>query len=118
MNQLTIIGNLTRDPETRSTKDGDSVTNFTVAVNRSSGDADFFRVACWGNLGENCAKYLSKGKKVAVIGSVYASAYKDSEGNPAASLEVSAARVEFLSPVSSNDDDSKRNKNTRNNNRR
>ena len=118
MNQLTIIGNLTRDPETRNTKDGDSITNFTVAVNRSSGDADFFRVACWGNLGENCAKYLSKGKKVAVIGSVYASAYEDSEGNPAASLEVSAARVEFLSPVAANDDDSKRNKNTRNNNRR
>ena len=118
MNQLTIIGNLTRDPETRSTKDGDSVTNFTVAVNRSSGDADFFRVACWGNLGENCAKYLSKGKKVAVIGSVYASAYEDSEGNPAASLEVSAARVEFLSPVASNEDDSKRNKSTRNNSRR
>ena len=118
MNQLTIIGNLTRDPETRSTKDGDSVTNFTVAVNRSSGDADFFRVACWGNLGENCAKYLSKGKKVAVIGSVYASAYADSEGNPAASLEVSAARVEFLSPVSSNTEDSKPQKKNYRNNRR
>lgn len=117
MNQLTIIGNLTRDPETRTIKDGDSVTNFTVAVNRSSGDADFFRVACWGTLGENCAKFLSKGKKVAVIGSVYASAYSDSDGNPAASLEVSAARVEFLSPVSSNED-SKPQKNNYRNNRR
>lgn len=120
MNQLTIIGNLTRDPEARTTKGGDNVTTFTVAVNRSSGadEADFFRVSAWGNMGENCAKYLAKGRKVAVIGSVHADAYTDKDGNPAASLEVSAARVEFLSPVTSNNEDSKTQKNNYRNNRR
>ena len=98
MNQLTIIGNLTRDPETREVKSGDNVTTFTVAVNRNQEDADFFRVSVWGNMGDNCAKYLEKGKKVAVVGSVSAHAYEDKDGNPAASLEVSAVRVEFLSP--------------------
>ena len=121
MNQLTIIGNLTRDPETRTTKGGDIVTTLTVAVNRASGadDADFFRVSAWGKMSENCAKYLTKGKKVAVIGSVHADAYTDKDGNPAASLEVSAARVEFLSPVPvSSTDYSKTQKNNYSNNRR
>ena len=58
MNKLTIIGNLTKDPELRTTQDGTSVCNFTVAVNRrkSNGqqpEADFFRVSAWRGLGEN-----------------------------------------------------------------
>ncbi len=66
MNKLTIIGNLTRDPEMRTTSTGINVTTFTVAVNRrgrrdeQSGqpEADFFRVSAWRALGENCAQFL------------------------------------------------------------
>ena len=107
MNQLTIIGNLTRDPETRETSAGD-VTDFTVAVNNRD-EADFFRVSVWGEIGANCAKYLSKGSKVAVIGRVSAHAYMTKDGDPAASLDVSAARVEFLNSRQDDQDNSPRN---------
>jgi single-strand DNA-binding protein len=66
----------------------------------SQPDADFFRVSVWDALGENCAKYLSKGKKVAVVGAVSVHAYKTQNGEPGASLEVIAQEVEFLSPRS------------------
>ena len=109
MNKLSIIGNLTRDPELRTTTDGKSVCNFSVAVNRrrkvnGQPDADFFRVTAWNGLGENCAKYLTKGKKVAVVGSVSVHAYKKKDGEADASLEVLADDVEFLSSRDSNID--------------
>lgn len=102
MNKLTIIGNLTKDPELRTTPDGTSVCNFTVAVNRrkSNGqqpEADFFRVSAWRGLGENCAKYLSKGRKVCVVGPVSVRTYTTQDGRAGASLEVIAEEVEFLS---------------------
>lgn len=102
MNSLHIIGNLTRDPETRTTTSGSTVCSFTVAVNRRkkvSGqpDADFFRVSAWNKLGENCQKYLAKGRKVCIVGSVTAHAYTTQDGKPGASLEVMANDVEFLS---------------------
>ena len=100
MNKLTIIGNLVRDPELRVTSDGISVCNFTVAVNkRKNGqqEADFFRVSAWRQTGENCAKYLAKGRKVCVIGAVTAHTYQDNNGNIRAQMEVTADDVEFLS---------------------
>lgn len=103
MNRLTIIGNLTKDPELRTTSTGKSVCSFTVAVNRRCQDqeADFFRVSAWNQLGESCAKYLIKGRKVAVIGSVSVHVY-ESNGKPGASMEVTAQDVEFLSPREEN----------------
>lgn len=100
MNRITIIGNLTRDPETRTTTSGKTVCAFTVAVNRRGSDnkADFFRVAAWEKLGENCQKYLAKGRKVAVVGSVSVNTYTTKDGESRASLEVMAQDVEFLSP--------------------
>ena len=99
MNSLTIIGNLTGDPVHRTTASGKEITTFTVAVNRRGGkDADFFRVSVWGEMGNTCAKYLSKGRKVAVVGSVSVSAYKTQSGEARGSLEVFAQSVEFLSP--------------------
>jgi single-strand DNA-binding protein len=105
MNKVFIVGNLTRDPELRSTRDGISVCSFTVAVNRrvrnaeaGQPEADFFRVSAWRGLGENCAKYLAKGRKVAVTGSVSVSTYTGNDGNTRASLEVTADDVEFLTP--------------------
>ena len=107
MNKITIIGNLTRDPELRSTQSGIPVASFTVAVNRRKSnnaeagqpEADFFRVTAWRQLGELCSKYLSKGRKVAVIGSVQVSTYTANDGTTRASLEVTADEVEFLSPA-------------------
>lgn len=101
MNQLTIIGNLTRDPETRQTADGKTVCTFTLAVNRRGRDrdaADFFRVSAWNQLGEICCQYLAKGRKAAVTGMVSASAWQGQDGRAHAGLEVLAQNVEFLSP--------------------
>ena len=107
MNKLFIVGNLTRDPELRTTSSGISVCSFTVAVNRrrsansaanNQPDADFFRVSAWRQLGENCSRYLAKGRKVAVTGSVSVSTFQGQDGTTRATLEVNADDVEFLSP--------------------
>lgn len=103
MNSLTIIGNLTRDPETRTTKSGKTVCSFTVAVNRwvrqgEDSQADYFRVSAWEKLGENCQQYLAKGRKVAVTGTVSVTTYQTQQGDTRANLEVMARDVEFLSP--------------------
>ena len=103
MNKLTIIGNLTRDPELRTTSTGVNVCSFTVAVNRrrsaqaNQPEADFFRVSAWRQLGENCQKYLAKGRKVCVMGPVSVSSYTGSDGSTRFSLDVTADDVEFLS---------------------
>ena len=112
MNRLTIIGNLTHDPELRTTQTGDSVCSFSVAVNRrgrrdgqaAQPEADFFRVSAWRQLGENCAKYLAKGRKVCVVGPVSVHTYQAADGTFRANLEVTATDVEFLS--ARNDGDS------------
>lgn len=106
MNKLTIIGNLTRDPELRSVNTANgpvSVCSFTVAVNRrgrgqnAQEQTDFFRVTVWRALAETCAKYLAKGRKVAVVGPVSVSTYQAQDGTTRASLDVTADDVEFVS---------------------
>lgn len=103
MNKITIIGNLTKDPELRSTNSGVNVCGFTVAVNRPKTPtnpdpgADFFNVNAWRQLGEICAKYLEKGRKVCVVGRVSLRTW-EKDGKHGASLEVLADDVEFLSP--------------------
>ena len=109
MQQLMIIGNLTKDPELRTTATGLSVCSFTVAVNRrqtqqqrqnhQQPEADYFRVSAWRERGEVCAKYLSKGKKVCVIGPVAVRTYTANDGTTRATMEVTADEVEFLSPA-------------------
>ena len=100
MNKLTIIGNLTRDPEMRTTQTGVNVCTFSVAVNRKgkAEGTDYFRVTCWRGLADISGKYLSKGKKVAVIGQVSIGSYKDRNGEMHHSLEVVADDIEMLSP--------------------
>lgn len=102
MNKLVIIGNVSNNPELRTTSAGKNVCNFNVAVNRrkkkeGEPDADFFRVSAWDQLGENCAKYLVKGKKVCVVGSIGCHVYTNNKGEAAANMEVLANEVEFLS---------------------
>ena len=107
MNKLTIIGNLTADPELRTTQSGVNVCSFTVAVNRrrtqqnQNPEADFFRVSAWRELGVNCSKFLQKGRKVCVIGPVSVRTYQRNDGGAGASMEVQAQDVEFLSPKAS-----------------
>ena len=102
MNSLHIIGRLTKEPELRTTATGLSVCSFTVAVNRrktngNQPEADYFNVTAWRERGEVCAKYLSKGKKVSVVGPVSVRTW-ESNGKHGASLEVTADEVEFLTP--------------------
>lgn len=112
MNQVHIIGRLTKDPDLRTTATGLSVCSFTVAVNRrqsaqqrqsgQQADADFFNVSAWRERGETCAKYLSKGKMVSVTGPVSVKTYQTQNGEFRADLVVTADDVEFLSPKESN----------------
>lgn len=99
MNKVMVIGNLTKDPEHKLLESGKSVCSFTVAVNRkvsSDGETDFFRVTTWDKLADNCVSYLSKGRKVCVVGSIRANAYINQDGEARASLEINAQEVHFL----------------------
>lgn len=103
MNKLTIIGNLTRDPELRTTTTGRQVCSFSVAVNRrrregQEPETDYFRVSVWNQMAEICQKYLAKGRKVAVVGPVRISTYTGQDGDTRANMDVLAESVEFLTP--------------------
>lgn len=102
MNQFYGIGNLVRDPEVRTTNAGIKVCNFTIAINRrmkNNGEqqTDFLNIVAWSQLAELCEKYLSKGKKVAVIGSIQVRNYEDKNGVKRTSWDILADEVEFLS---------------------
>ena len=101
MNKITLIGNLTNEPEKRATPNGTSVTTFTIAVNRRGQDkqTDFFRINAWRGLADTCAKFLAKGRKVAVVGELQARTYEAKDGKTKVSLDVQADEVEFLSPA-------------------
>lgn len=102
VNVVVITGNLTRDPELRSTPGGTSVCKLRVAVNsrRKEGDnwvdkPNFFDVTVWGAQGENCASYLSKGRPVAVEGRLDWREW-EKEGVKRQSVEIIANSVQFL----------------------
>ena len=102
--QCMIIGNLGRDPEMRYTPDGTPVTSFTVAVNRKwtgrdGGEGEktwWFKVTCWRKLAETTNQFLKKGRQVMVIGEIDASAWSGQDGQPRATLELTAREVKFL----------------------
>ena len=106
MNRVFLIGNLTHTPELRETASGISVTNFSIAVNRSYTSADgerqtdFFNCTVWRTLAENVAKYAKKGNKVAVFGSIQLRNYEDSDGVKRIAVDIIAEQVEFLTPKS------------------
>lgn len=105
MNKIYLIGNLIKDPALKAVPSGQSVCEFTIAVNRKSwkteeSTSDFFRISAWRGLGETCAKYLEKGRKVAVIGELKATTYVGKDGVTKVSLDVNADEVEFLTPRS------------------
>lgn len=108
MNKIFLIGNLTSDPEMRTTPNGVSVCTMNIAVNRRFSSSreerqtDFFRITAWRQLGESCGRFLSKGKKVCVVGELTARTYEAKDGTTRVSLEVTADEVEFLSPRENN----------------
>ncbi len=98
-NKLIIIGNLTKDPDYSVSQNGTPMCRFTVAVNRRGGDeADYFRVTTFRKNAENCAAYLSKGRKVCIVGEVHIGEFTDRDGVKRTSVDVLASEVEFLSP--------------------
>ena len=108
MNQVTIIGNLTRDPELKTTPNGISVCTFTVAVQRRFGEdkqADFIPVVTWRGLADNCGKYLAKGRTVAVSGSIQTRNYENSEGKRVYITEIVANDVQFLGKGEKNENE-------------
>lgn len=100
MNKIIISGNLTRDPGTSSTTSGSTLCTFTLAVNRTrrqpGEEPEYFRVTAWGKLGENCAHFLTKGRKALVIGELSLREYTGRDGQKRSSLEVHADEVEFI----------------------
>ena len=107
MNKVILIGNLTRDPEISTTNSGVNVCKFTIAVKRpfagqdGERETDFFNVVAWRGLGDNCGKFLKKGSKCAVIGSLQNRNYDAQDGTKRYVTEIIANEVEFLSSQNS-----------------
>ena len=106
MNKIALIGNLTADPELRTTPSGINVCNFSLAVNcrskKESGpdvknNVQYFHITVWRTLAENCKKYLTKGRKVFVAGPLSARSYTAGDGTTRFILDVTAEDIEFLS---------------------
>ncbi|MBT9258152.1 MAG: single-stranded DNA-binding protein [Clostridiales bacterium] len=100
MNQVVLIGRLTRDPEMRYTASGTPVSTFSVAVarpgNGEKNDVDFIPVVTWGKLAETCANHLAKGRQVAVLGRLQIRKWQTNEGETRYTAEVVAREVQFL----------------------
>lgn len=97
LNKAVIIGNLSKDVELMQTNSGVAVAKFSVAVKRAVGEeVDFLNVVVWRSLAESCNKYLKKGSKVAVSGSIQTRSY-EKNGQKQYITEIIAEQVEFLS---------------------
>src|SRR5512144_1946561 len=105
INRVIITGNLTADPDLRSLPSGTSVCKLRVAVNtrrkdNSTGEwvdkPNFFDVTVWGAQGENCARYLSKGRPVAIDGRLEWREWENNEGQKRQSIDIIADAVQFL----------------------
>lgn len=103
INKVVLTGNLTRDAEKSETSSGVALCRFSIAVNRDYANADgnkitdFFNITVWRGLAEVCGKYLKKGSKVAIIGSLQNRSYEDKEGVKRTVTDIVASEVEFLS---------------------
>lgn len=103
LNQVTLMGNLTRDPELRQTPTGQNVVSFSLALNRSYKDAsgewqeatDYIDIVAWGPLAERVSQYLSKGRRCLVQGRLQSRSWEQ-EGQKRSKVEVLANDVTFL----------------------
>ncbi len=108
MNKVILIGNLTKDPELSTTNSGINYCRFTLAVpkrfaNAGERDAEFINIVVWRVQADNCHKYLKKGSKACVIGSLQTRSYDAQDGSKRYVTEVVAEEVEFLSTKNSTD---------------
>ena len=103
MNKVVLIGNLTKDPELMTTSNGIDVCRFSLAVQRryenaeGEREADFIPIVVWRGQAENCHKYLKKGSKCCVVGTLQTRSYDAQDGSKRHATEVVAEEVEFLS---------------------
>ncbi len=108
LNNVNLIGRLTKDPELKYTQNGKAVTTFTLAVNRSytnaqgEREADFIPIVAWGKIAENCATYLGKGSLVAVEGRIQVRTYEAKDGGRRWVTEIVSAAVYFLDSKNGN----------------
>lgn len=111
MNKVILIGNLTKDPELITTTNGIAVCRFTLAVGRrytnASGEreTDFLNIVVWRAQAENCNKYLKKGSKCGVVGTIQTRSYDAQDGTKKYITEITADEVEFLSTKNSGSGD-------------
>lgn len=106
MNRVMLIGHLGRDPETRYTKKGTPVTNFSIATNYNIKDENGFpteqtewhRIVAFGRLAEVCQEFLRKGKLVYTEGRLSTRSWNDQQGNEKKTTEIIASSVKFLEP--------------------
>jgi len=103
LNKVILIGNLTRDPELRYTPSGTAVAKFGLAINDKYKQGDewkervnFIDITVWGAQGENCSKYLAKGRQACIEGRLQQSTWETEEGQKRSKIEVVAERVVFL----------------------
>ncbi len=104
VNKVILVGNLGKDPELRSTTSGTSVCEFSIATGESWKGKDgqqqerteWHRIVVWGKLGENCAKFLSKGRQVYLEGRLQTRSWEDKDGNKRYTTEIVARDVQFL----------------------
>lgn len=101
MNNVTLVGRLTKDSELRKTQSGTACTSFTLAVNRTFKtadgiEADFIPVVCWGKTAQNVHDYTYKGMRVGVIGRIQTRTYTKNDGSNVYITEVVANEVQFL----------------------
>ena len=101
LNKVVLIGRITKDPELRHTQSGIATTRFTLAVDRGfknqagETEADFIPIITWRGLAENCAKYLAKGRLVAVAGRIQTGSY-EKDGRRIYTTDINADEVKFL----------------------
>ncbi len=109
LNRVVLVGNLTRDPDVRSTPSGTSVTKFGLAVNRrwtnKQGEkvdgVDYFNIVTWGKLGELCGEYIKKGSPVALEGRLQSRSWETEDGQKRSAVEIVAENVQFLGKTGS-----------------
>ena len=104
INRVILVGNLTRDPELRHTPSGTAVCKLRVAVNTRQKDStgqwvdkpNYFDVTVWGNQGESCAQYLSKGRPIGIDGRLDWREWEAQDGTKRQAVEIIAENVQFL----------------------
>lgn len=105
-NKVILIGNITANPELKQTTSGESVTSFSIAVNRKYGknnECDFITIVAWKERAEFVCRYFKKGTPILVCGQLQTRSWTDAQGNKRTSVEVVADEVTFVAPANQNE---------------